>query len=394
MKILQVITSLAMGGAETLVTDICLRLRERGHEVDVVAFRSGASPLKQRLEAAGCRVVELGRRFYNPLYIFKLRRLMRGYDIVHTHNSAPQLFVALAAPRAAWADDRSKIAARKAPVAADKTPVAARSSHAAAARKSAPMLCTTEHNTSNRRRAWKWYRPIDRRMYRRYATIICISRAAERNLRAHLGACPARIVTIPNGIDVARFRDAAPRPDLREHPGRFVVVMVAAFRKQKDQDTLVRALALLPRGAFELWLVGDGERRPLVAQLAGQLGVADEVRFFGVRTDIPEILHTADAVCLSSHWEGFGLSSVEGMAAGKPFIAADVQGLRDVVQGAGLLFPHADAAALADIIRRLTADKAYAADVALRCRERAAQYDISRTVEGYEREYKALLGEE
>lgn len=407
MKILQVITSLAAGGAETLITDLSEQLRRRGHEVDVVAFRGGASPLKRHLEAAGCRVVELGRSVYNPLYILKLRRLMRGYDIVHTHNSAAQLFAALAAPRAALrrksarqaAQDALEPAAASAPasgsskLAADKSDVVAGGSDVPTAGKSRPMLCTTEHSTNNRRRTWKWYRPIDRWMYRRYATIICISQAAERNLRAHLGESLARIVTIPNGIDLARFQSAQPQPTLRKHAERFVVVMVAAFRKAKDYETVVRALARLPRGAFELWFVGDGERRPLVAQLAQDLGVADEVRFFGVRTDVPEILHTADAVCLSSHWEGLSLSSVEGMAAGKPFIAADVQGLRDVVSGAGILFPHQDDAALADIIRRLAADKAYAADVARRCSERATHYDISRTVEGYEREYKALMGE-
>ena len=98
----------------------------------------------------------------------------------------------------------------------------------------------------------------------------------------------------------------------------------------------------LPKEKFELWLVGDGERRKELEQLVNQLKVNQQVRFWGIRSDIAEILHTADAVVMSSHFEGLSLSSIEGMAVGKPFIASDVDGLREIVGGSGLLFAHGD----------------------------------------------------
>jgi glycosyltransferase involved in cell wall biosynthesis len=93
---------------------------------------------------------------------------------------------------------------------------------------------------------------------------------------------------------------------------------------------------------------------------------------------------------MSSHWEGMSLSNIEGMSVGKPFIASDVNGLREVTQGYGLLFPHEDAEALANIIQRLHNDRQYYQRVAEDCLERAKQFDISTMVDAYNMVYKGL----
>lgn len=95
MQILQVITSLRMGGAEHIVVELANRLRAFGHQVDIVVFDGVETPFMKELDAS-VKVYKLGHGVYNPLYIFKLMGLMRRYDIVHTHNSSPQLFVAIA----------------------------------------------------------------------------------------------------------------------------------------------------------------------------------------------------------------------------------------------------------------------------------------------------------
>ena len=164
--------------------------------------------------------------------------------------------------------------------------------------------------------------------------------------------------------------------------------MVAGFREAKDQDTLIKAMSLLPKDRYELWLVGDGERRKSVECLVLSVGLTDNVRFFGLRTDVPRILKAADVVVMSSHWEGLSLSNIEGMAAGKPFVASDVDGLREVTQGYGILFPHEDAKALADIIKRLDEDKGYYDEVADRCYQRAKEYDLSSTIAHYNEVYE------
>jgi len=361
MKILHVITNLNTGGAEKLMVDLLPRLRSLDCEAELLVFDGHSTPFYEQLEATGVPIHSLGMipNVYHPLYLWRLFRFLRThkYDIVHTHNTAPQLFAALV----------SKL--------------------------TSVMLCTTEHTTSNRRRAWKWYAPIDRWMYTRYARVICISDQAEKNLRCHLAKdFGTKICTIYNGADVSRFAQAEPSRALLVSKGRRkAVVMVARFTYQKDQDTLVRALRLLPSADYELWLVGNGERMEEVKRLAESEGIAARVKFLGLRMDVPQVLKAADVVVMSSHFEGLSLSNIEGMSVGKPFVASDVDGLREVTAGAGLLFPHADAAALADVIQRLCCDKELYKQVAQRCYERARQFDISVMAQNYCNAYEALL---
>lgn len=357
MKILHVITSLQTGGAETLVVNLMPRFHDLGHEVGVVLFNAGRTPLMERLEkeCPDCKIYKLGRSFYNPIYILKLWRIMRQYEIVHTHNTAPQFFAALAAVLCSV------------------------------------VLVTTEHNTSNRRRDLRWYpRCVDRWMYNQYIQVICISQQAEENLRAFIGNCRANISTIYNGVDVESFHQAQPNLSLRRGSNRFVVVMVAGFRYQKDQDTLVRAFSFLDSEKYELWLVGDGERRKEIEALVDSLNLRN-VTFWGLRTDIPEILHTADVVVMSSHFEGLSLSNIEGMSVGKPFIASDVDGLREMTKGTGLLFPHGDEKALADLITQLHDDSQLYKQVADACLQKAMNFDLSKMVVSYNRVYEKLI---
>ena len=114
----------------------------------------------------------------------------------------------------------------------------------------------------------------------------------------------------------------------------------------------------------------------------------------GMRTDIPSILHASDIIVLSSHYEGLSLSSLEGMASGRPFVASDVDGLHEIVDGYGLLFPHEDAQSLADILLKLSKDQAYADRIAAKCKERAKQFDITVMAQKYNCIYKNLFDNE
>lgn len=356
MKILHVITSLQTGGAETLVVNLMPRFHALGHEVGVVVFNAVRTPLMERLEkeCPNCKIYKLGSSYYNPWYIVKLWRIMRYYDIVHTHNSSPQLFVAIA----------NLFCGKK--------------------------LVTTEHNTNNRKREKGGiFRIVDKWMYYRYLKTICISDIAEQKLLEYLGKQQqSSICTINNGVDVMSIYEAKPIIELQSD--KFVAVMVAGFREQKDQDTIIRAMALLPKDQYELWLVGDGVRGPELENLIKEENLGDQVKLLGLRTDVPHILKTADVVIMSSHWEGLSLSNIEGMAAGKPFIASDVNGLREVTKGYGILFPHEDAKALADIIKQLRDDSTYYKQVADKCYERARQFDIGVMVRKYNEIYLSL----
>lgn len=362
MKILHVITSLQIGGAEKLVAEISPMLREIGNEVEVLAFSSSEPNFFHLLTEKGIRIYTFGKdvNVYNPIFIFKLAKMMKKYDIIHTHNTSPQFFAALAS----LVNPQCK-------------------------------LVTTEHNTYNRRRSIPLFKYLDRWMYSRYEQIICISDQAETNFRKSLPKTN-NICTIYNGVNVQKFYNAKPLEGLRRED-KIVVVMVAAFRPQKDQKTLINAFSLLPAEKYELWLVGDGElHNELHEYVANFNSVKSEehgivsygnIRFLGNRHDVPDILHTADIVVMSSHYEGLSLSSVEGMSVGKPFIASDVDGLREVVNGYGILVPHEDVNALASAIKQLAENNSYYQQVANKCWERAQMFDIQKMVNEYNKVY-------
>lgn len=360
MRILHVITSLQTGGAEKLMVDLLPRLRDKGFEVELAIFDGQITPFFEQLQAEGIsihRFMPGGGNVYNPVNLWKLYRLIRkgNYDVVHTHNTAPQLFAAIGSVLCS------------------------------------AVLCTTEHSTSNRRRSWKWFAAIDRWMYNRYRKVICISQKAEENLRAYIGHCKADILTINNGVDVAKYANAAASPDLEAiAPGSRKIIMVAGFREQKDQDTLIKSLRHLP-DHFHLFLVGDGVRRGKLEALMENEGMTGRVHLLGLRSDIPQLLHAADYIVMSSHFEGLSLSSVEGMSVGKPFLASDVDGLREVVKDAGILFPHGDSAQLAREILALEADTARYHAVAAACRRRADNFDISAMASAYKLCYKDMF---
>lgn len=350
MKILHVITSLRTGGAEKLMVDLLPRMKVMGHEVDLCVFDGVQTPFYDEIEHRGVKVIPLGHSVYSLSNIGKLIPLMRGYDIVHSHNTACQYFVA----------------------------AASLFTHC--------RIFTTEHNTSNRRRNG-WWRVLDRWMYSRYEKIICISELTKQNLLQHIGVfyerkCPI----IYNGIDLSVFNSVS---HSSIHHDQKMILMVSAFRDQKDQKTLIKAMSALPSD-YILELAGGGDKNLIneCEQLVKELSLDERVKFLGVRMDISSLLADADVVVLSSHYEGLSLSSLEGMASGRPFIASDVEGLHDIVGGYGVLFPHEDAKALASEIRKLCEDEIYSKQVAERCHQRAKMFDIEVMAENYMALYK------
>ena len=355
MRILHIITSLHTGGAEHLMIDLLPRLREHGHDVELLLFDGTRTPFFRQLEEQGIKIHSLSegqRAQHNPFLVFALHRWMKSFDIVHTHNTPCQMLAAAA-------------------------------SYGTRCR-----LFTTEHNTDNRRRG-KWYwKPIDRWMYRRYETVVCCSRETESSLRASLSIISEhnrpKITTISNGIDTRRFAQAG--ATRREPDGKVRIIMVAAFREQKNHDVLIKSMKLLPVN-YELWLVGQGDTMDANRRLVESLGLEKRVSFWGVRMDVPELLQQSDIIALATHHEGLSLSSLEGMASGRPFLGSNVSGLRDIVCGAGVLVDNTPEA-WAEAIRRIATDKDEYRHVAELCQRRAAEYDVSVMADAYAAVYQ------
>ncbi|MEO7986278.1 MAG: glycosyltransferase family 4 protein [Gemmatimonadales bacterium] len=197
------------------------------------------------------------------------------------------------------------------------------------------------------------YRQIERSVGPLARRIITVSEF-DRRLAVEGRIAPAdRIVAVHNGMpDVP----AELKADPRRAPVR--LVMVARFEAQKDQPTLLRALAQLQDQSWELDLIGEGPLMGEAKALTNELGLGGRVRFLGQTMGVAEILAGAQVFLLVSNWEGFPLSILEGMRAGLPVVASSVGGIAESVRDGetGYLVPRGDVEALRDRIGLLLKD--------------------------------------
>ncbi|MGE7905348.1 glycosyltransferase [Peribacillus sp. NPDC094092] len=358
MKVLHIINNLGSGGAEKLIEEsLPLFNKIEGVKVDVLLLTDDNNVFQNNLNEFNVNVLPL-KKVYSPLNIFYIRNfIIKGkYNIVHTH-----LF-----PTNYWTSIASKLIF-----------------------KNKPSFITTEHNTHNRRREKFYFRYLDRIIYSNYSRVISISQKTQENLTSWLDSKQKsfeKYLVIENGINFEKFHKSKPylKSQINEkfNEEKILICMVGSFSKQKDQITLIKAMKGLSEDVH-LLLIGEGSLKAQNEYLAKELGIEHRIHFLGFRNDVARIYKTSDIVVLSSKWEGFGLAAVEGMATGKPVIASDVTGLKEVVEGAGILFKKGDSLDLAENINNLIINGEEYNKVSDKCLKRASNYSIEKMVEGY-----------
>lgn len=206
--------------------------------------------------------------------------------------------------------------------------------------------------------------------------------------------CPRRkVFVIPNGVDVEKFSPVAPPPGLRESiglpPGVPTAAIVAALRPEKNHELFLDAAAIVLKSVPEarFLIIGDGARRTLLQEHADRLGIADSVHFLGTRSDVPALLSLADTLVLSSKMEANPVSILEGLACGKPVVAPRVGSIPETVhdgKNGFLVEPH-NAAHLAERTQQLLTNSAIAQQMGRTGREGVvAEWSLQRMVDGYQ----------
>jgi phosphatidyl-myo-inositol alpha-mannosyltransferase len=308
------------GGVNTQIRGQAKALRQIGHSVDVFGPASG--PLSDGEHALGRAVsitmggTESGLGL-DPRAFAAAARLGRGpFDVIHVHEPLTPLvpWVTVAAAQA-------------------------------------PLVGTFHvHREAGHRLYARWKHmlaPLVRRLRARLA----VSDAARRTVATHF---PGDYEIVPNGIDVAGFRQPRPRPRALD-PDRRTVLYVGRLEPRKGVETLIRAMTSVQTIAPDVTLVivGDGSAR---ASLAAQAG-SGAVHFAGrvADADLAAYVQAADVVCSPAlGGESFGIVLLEAMACGKPIVASRIEGYEALVDKAGCarLAAPGDAEALA---RELTA---------------------------------------
>lgn len=347
MRILQVIDSLGIGGAEKLIADTVPLMVKQGYIVDVLLLNGEHTAFYEELASKECcKIYSLGRSYYNPIYVFKIIKYFREYDIIHVHLFPAQYYTVIAKILSF-----SKI-----------------------------KLIFTEHNTGNSRMDNPRFRSLERFIYKGFSKIVCITQEVKNSLINKLKLNKDKLFVINNGINIQEISNAIPenRINFGYSECEKLLIMVAGFREQKDQDTVIKSLSMLPSN-YKLILVGDGIRRENLQSLVQELNLQNRVNFLGIRTDVYRLIKMSDIAILSSHWEGFGLAAAEAMACGKPTIASNVGGLAQVVNNGGLLFEKGNSTDLKRQIISLEDINHYKL-ISNKCYEKSLEYDVTNMV--------------
>jgi glycosyltransferase involved in cell wall biosynthesis len=325
--VLQLIPDLPTGGAERMLLNLSRALMDRYCVHVATLFDVNGTDVHRALLEASIPVTSLGKRLgFDPRMLWRVSALVGALrpHIVHTHRAALQYAIpAVAAHR------RSRFVHTVHSVAEKEVPAYGRAAHRIA------FGCGVSP--------------------------VVIGDAVEESFVRVYGRRPT--ATIRHGVPLGDFRvSAAESVEWRRREqipeDAFVVSTVARLSREKRLDVLLDAFARLRDPAAILAVAGHGEQRAMLEGLALQLGIASQVRFLGVRRDVPSVLAASDVFVLSSEWEGNPLSVMEAMAAQKPVIATAVGGVPELVRAGltGILVPPGDAAALTRSLARLRDD--------------------------------------
>jgi L-malate glycosyltransferase len=350
--VMHLIANLDRGGAQEVVRTLVAALPPTGWRPVVATFRDG--PLRAEIEAAGIPVRLLQPRRHSVLSPLRtaselrsirqeLQDAIRHDDIavVQTHLLGSLDFLVLATR------DRHG-------------PVVLWTVHNALLDLRADQLPSGQRWTLGAKRAA--YRAAYRIGGRMADGFIAVSNDVGAAVARAYRPPRSRLFTIPNGVDVERFRGHAEREAARAGlnltPQARVIVVVAKLFAQKGHSVLLEALASTPlRPDDAVLFVGDGPERERLEHVAKQRDLA-AVRFLGNRPDVTRVLAASDLFVLPSLWEGLPMALLEGMATGLPVIATDVAGSRQVVVPgeSGMLVAPGDPRALASAVTHLLED--------------------------------------
>lgn len=357
VKILQLITSLNIGGTEHYLLSLVQRLDKKKYEVKV-GYLKEKGHIAQEIEKEGISVYHLP--FPWRLFLFLKKEKIQ---LLHTHLYRANII--------------GRIIGRIARI---------------------PIIISSQQSTDDWRR---WYHSVADRWTARFADKIIANSEAVKKRLIHREKIPEKkTAVIYNGIDLSKFRvnSGVKKEALGIKPQRIVIGTVARLHPAKGLTYFLRALKqvreTIPEAMF--LIVGDGPERERLEEGTVSLGLKESSIFTGFRRDIPQLLSFMDVFVLSSLWEGLPSSLLEALALARPVVATDVGGVGEIIQDRvhGLLVPPRDPEALAQAILWMLQNKKEAQEMANRGRRRVEKYfTLDRMIEETEKLYDELIQE-
>ncbi len=372
MSVVHVVAAGEIGGAERMLVDLASACRApsgrwtRGHSI---ALFTPSEPLRALFRDAGLDVDDRGPVREGPL---------------------PYLASTFGPSDVRWLTD--VLERRRATICHLHT-FASQVLGTRAARRAGARIVRTEHSTRVYDDPSCW--PFSRWSLRRADAVVFISDhvrkvALARAGRLLLEPAGAQIVeTVHNGVDTTRF--AAPSSANGDEGERVRFVALGRLDRRKGLDVALEALVSVPEA--ELDVVGDGDERAALEQLAARLGVRDRVQFSGYRHDVRDAVARADVALSSAREEGLGVALLEAMAMERPVVAFATGGIPEIVRDGetGWLTAERSASALAKLMRSAIDAPEERRRRGAHARRRVVErFSIDAMRDGYETIYAAL----
>jgi glycosyltransferase involved in cell wall biosynthesis len=328
MKVLHVISSGGMYGAEAVILNLSRMLNDGSHSSALGVFSNSANPNLQLHEAARQEGIESSLIPCNGqidrTVIAIIRELVNktGADVVHAHGYKADVYV-----------------------------------YAALRGTETPMVSTC-HNWLKDGLLVSFYGVADRLVLRSYAAVVAVSAEVKATL-LKAGVKAEKVFLIRNGIDLRPYARAK---SLLLAENGLAVGWIGRLSREKGADVFLQAAArvLMEVPSARFVVVGEGPDRDKLELLIDALGIRKSVSMLGRRDDMPSVYASLDVMVSSSRQEGLPMAILEGMASGLPLVATAVGDVPTVVRDGktGVLVPSEDVAALAAGIVGLLRDRA------------------------------------
>jgi len=248
-------------------------------------------------------------------------------------------------------------------------------------------------------RRGKWYHRAERWTDRWVSQHVCVSRAV-RDFTVKMTQIPAEKMTvIPNGVDVSRFANASPTP--RESlPDCSNKDLLAMFVGRLDQqkgifDLLTVAENLREQIPHLKWMIaGEGPLKMEMESRIEKMNLQRCVNLLGRRSDIAELMKTADLFVFPSRWEGMPNVILEAMAAQLPIVTYNVEGIDELLidQQSGMIIPSGNISAMTKGIATLANNRELRTSYAEKAFHKVSeQFGWEQTVLQYQQLYESLI---
>ena len=248
-------------------------------------------------------------------------------------------------------------------------------------------IITTEHNVNISEP--KIFRVVKRLMKRYSDVYTAPSEAVSRYMQKKYKIKAASIKMIRHGIDLEAF-------DVKRGAGMYSpysLAIVGRVTEQKGHYLLLEALTYIRNLEYELIITGDGDQKETLQNYAKELKVDDRIEWVDFTHDVAGVYADADIVIVPSLWEGLGLVALEAMATGRLVIAANVDGLREIIEHnkTGILFQRKEPRDLAQKIRQALQHRKESLMIAKNGKRWVQEHaDVTQMVKAYEELYLSL----